>query len=309
MIDLTNPIFSDADKAREYLEAQRWPNGPECPHCGVVHEATKLKGKSTRPGVYKCKACEKPFSVTVGTVFQDSKIALNKWLLATFLLSGSKKGISSKQIQRHLGVTYKTAWFMTMRIREAMTPAAKTEGPIGGGGKTIEADETYVGGKAKNVHKGKPIPQKRPVVALVERGGEVRAKHVADVTAKTVREVLVTQASRKSDLKTDRAALYDAMGQEFNSHEAVNHSVGEYVREDAHTNTIESFFAIIKRQMYGTHHAVSGQHLQRYVNEIAFKWNNRSALKIEDTERANNTLKGIGGKRLTYRPANEANYA
>lgn len=306
MIDLTNPIFYDADKAREYLEGERWPDGPVCPHCGAKHEATKLQGKSTRPGVYKCKACEKPYSVTVGTVFEKSKVPLNKWLLATFLLTGSKKGMSAHQIHRQLGVTYKTAWFMCHRIRTAMTPAAKSEGPLGGGGKTVEADETYVGGKAKNVHKGKPIPPKRPVVALVERGGEVRAKHVADVTAKTVRDVIVTQASRKSDLKTDYAAIYDAMGREFRSHETVNHSVGEYVRGDAHTNTIESFFALIKRQMYGTHHAVSEQHLQRYVSEAAFRWNHRKSLGIEDTERAAAALKGIGGKRLTYRPVDQA---
>jgi transposase-like protein len=306
MIDLTNPIFSDATKAREYLESERWPNGPVCPHCGAKHEGTKLQGKSTRPGVYKCKACEKPYSVTVGTVFEKSKIPLNKWLLATFLITGSKKGISAHQIHRQLGVTYKTAWFMCHRIREAMTPAAKSEGPIGGGGKTIEADETFVGGKAKNVHKGKPIPPKRPVVALVERGGEVRAKHVADVTAKTVREVLVTKAKRESDLKTDYAAIYDAIGREFNSHDTVNHGADEYVRGDTHTNTIESYFAILKRQMYGTHHAVSEQHLQRYVFEVAFKWNNRIALDIDDTMRANNALKGIGGKRLTYRPVDSA---
>jgi len=306
MIDLTNPIFSDAEKARQYLEAQRWPEGPVCPHCGAKHEATKLAGKSTRPGVYKCKGCEKPYSVTVGTVFEKSKIPLNKWLLATFLMSGAKKGISAHQIHRQLGLTYKTAWFMCQRIREAMTPAAKSEGPIGGGGKTIEADETFVGGKAKNVHKGKPIPPKRPIVALVERGGEVRAKHVADVTAKTVREVLVTKAKRDSHLKTDYAAIYDAMGREFRSHDTVNHGADEYVRGDTHTNTIESFFAIIKRQMYGTHHAVSEQHLQRYVNEVAFKWNNRIALDIDDTQRANNALNGIGGKRLTYRPVDQA---
>lgn len=306
MIDLTNPIFSDAEKAREYLEAQRWPHGPECPHCGAKHQATKLEGKSTRPGLYKCKACEQPYTVTVGTVFEKSKIPLNKWLLATFLMTGAKKGISAHHIHRTLGVTYKTAWFMCQRIREAMTPAANSEGPIGGDGKTIEADETYVGGKAKNVHKGKPIPPKRPVVALVERNGEVRAKHVADVTAKTVRDVLVTQASRKSKLMTDRSAIYDAMGREFTSHEAVDHSAGEYVRGKAHTQTAESFFANIKRQIYGQHHAVSEQHLQRYVNEAAFKWNNRSALGIEDTARANNALKGIGGKRLTYRPVDQA---
>ncbi len=305
MIDLTNPIFHDADKAREYLEGERWPNGPVCPHCGAKHEATKLAGKSTRPGLYKCKACEQPYTVTVGTVFERSKIPLNKWLLATFLLTGSKKGMSAHQVHRQLGVTYKTAWFMCHRIRQAMTPAPKTQGPIGGSGKTIEADETFVGGKAKNIHKGKPIPPKRPVVALVERGGELRAKHVADVTAKTIRDVLVTQASRKSHLKTDDSLTYYWLGREFASHRPVNHSRGEYVSKDgkAHVNTAESFFAILKRQMYGTHHAVSEQHLQRYVSEAAFKWNNRSALGIEDTERANNALKAIGGKRLTYRPA------
>lgn len=306
MIDLTNPIFSDAEKARQYLEEQRWPDGPVCPHCDAKHEATKLAGKSTRPGVYKCKSCEKPFTVTVGTVFEKSKIPLNKWLMVTFLMTGAKKGISAHQIHRQIGITYKTAWFMCQRIREAMTPDAKSQGPIGGGGKTIEADETFVGGKAKNVHKGKPIPTKRPVVALVERGGEVRARHVADVTAKTVREVLVTQANRKSHLKTDYAAIYDGIGREFRTHEAVNHAADEYVRGTAHTNTVEAFFAILKRQMYGTHHAVSEQHLQRYVSEVAFKWNNRAALEIDDTKRANNALKGIGGKRLTYRPVDEA---
>lgn len=227
MIDLTNPIFNDGEKAREYLESQRWPNGPVCPHCNSIHQATKLSGKSTRAGLYKCKSCEQPYTVTVGTVFEKSKIPLNKWLLLTFLMTGSKKGISAHQIHRQIGVTYKTAWFMCQRIRAAMTPADKSAGPIGGGGKTIEADETFVGGKAKNVHKGKPIPKKQPVVALVERGGELRAKHVADVTAKTLRDVLVTQASRQSDLKTDDSLTYYWLGREFNSHQSVNHSKGE----------------------------------------------------------------------------------
>jgi transposase-like protein len=306
MIDLTNPIFQDADKAREFLEAERWPSGPVCPHCGAKHEATKLKGKSTRPGVYKCKECDKPYTVTVGTVFERSKIPLNKWLLATFLLTSSKKGISSHQIHRTLGVTYKTAWFMTMRIREAMTPSKGSTGPIGGEGKTVESDETFVGGKKKNVHRGKPEPQKHAVHALVERGGELRAKHVADVTAKTLRETLVTQASRKSHLRTDDSLAYYWTGREFASHRSVNHSAGEYVSRDGdtHVNTAESFFAIIKRQMYGTHHAVSEAHLQRYVTEAAFRWNNRTALGIDDTARASAALKGIEGKRLTYRPAN-----
>lgn len=308
MIDLTNPIFHDADKARKFLENERWPNGPVCPHCGAKHEATKLKGKSTRPGVYKCKACEKPYSVTVGTVFEKSKIPLNKWIAATYLMTSSKKGISAHQIHRMLGVTYKTAWFMCHRIREAMTPAAGKDGPIGGEGKTIESDETFVGGKAKNVHRGKPIPKKHAVQALVERGGELRAKHVADVTAKTLRHTLVTQASRKSDLKTDDSLAYYWLGREFKSHQSVNHSAGEYVSKDgkSHVNTAESFFAILKRQVYGTHHAISEQHLQRYVNEAAFKWNHRAALEVDDTERARAALRGISNKRLTYRPVDQA---
>ena len=242
----------------------------------------------------------------MGTVFGSSHIPLFKWLLAIHLLASSKKGISAHQMHRMMGITYKTAWFLCHRVREAMGLDPKYTGPIGGEGKTIEADETFVGGKAKNVHNGKPVPPKRPVVALVERGGEVRAKHVADVTAKTVREVLVTQASRKSKLMTDDALTYYWLGREFKSHESVNHSKDEYVRGEAHTQTIESFFAILKRQMYGTHHAVSEQHLQRYVNEVAFKWNNRSSIGVEDLERSNNAIKGSAGKRLTYRRTDKA---
>lgn len=306
-VDLTNPMFHNDDLARAHLEAQRWPHGPECPHCDG-RKITKLEGKAHRPGLYQCNDCRQQFSVTVGTVFEDSKIGLAKWVLVTHLMSASKKGISAKQIERMIGVSYKTAWFMCHRIRLAMTPADNSAdgGPIGGKGKTIEADETYVGGKARNVHNGKPIPEKRPVVALVERGGEVRAKHVADVTAKTVREVIVTHASRKSDLNTDDSLLYYWLGREFAKHASVNHSADEYVRDGVTTNTVESFFAIVKRQMYGTHHAVSEAHLQRYINEIAFKWNNREKLGIDDATRSNNALKGASGKRLTYRRTDAA---
>jgi transposase-like protein len=308
--DLTNPIFHNDDAARAHLEAQRWPDGPECPHCGEhnAQNITRLDGLSHRAGLCQCNSCRKQFSVTVGTIFEDSKIGLAKWVLATHLMSASKKGISAKQIERMLGVTYKTAWFMCHRIRLAMTPSDGTSeaGPIGGKGKTIEADETYVGGKAKNVHNGKPVPLKRPVVALVERGGEVRAKHVPNVTAKNVRKVLVTNASRKSDLHTDDSLLYYWLGREFEKHMAVNHSADEYVRGDVTTNSVESFFAVIKRQMMGTHHAVSEAHLQRYINEIAFRWNNRAKLGIDDWQRANNVLKGAEGKRLTYRRPDEA---
>jgi hypothetical protein len=191
-----------------------------------------------------------------------------------------------------------------------MTPAPGTPdaGPIGGEGKTIEADETFVGGKAKNVHNGKPIPEKRPVVALVERGGKVRARHVPDVTAKTIRDVLVTQASRKSVLNTDESLTYYWLGREFASHGSVNHSKSEYVSKDGKTttNSAEAFFSLLKRKVYGAHHALSAHHLHRYVAEAEFMWNNRIALGVDDEGRANEALKGIGGKRLTYRPVDRA---
>lgn len=299
-MNLTNPIFQDAEKAREFLEAQRWPDGPICPHCGVIADATKLTGKSTRPGVYKCKSCEKPFTVTVGTVFERSKIPLNKWLLATFLLMASKKGMSSHQIHRTLGVTYKTAWFMTHRIREAMRDT--DAGPIGGAGGDLESDETYVGGKAKNAHKGKPAPRKHAVHALVERGGRVRATHVADVTAKTLRTVMEKHADKRSTLHTDDGLAGLSLGKDFAASTTVNHTAGEYHRykDGAGIQTAESFFALLKRQIYGTHHAISEAHLQRYVTEATFKWNHRVALGVDDTARAKAALKSIGGKRLTY---------
>ena len=259
-----------------------------------------------RRGLYQCNSCREQFSVTVGTVFERSKIPLHKWVLATHLMAASKKGMSSKQFQRMLGVSYKTAWFMTMRIREAMRDGKA--GPIGGEGKIVESDETFVGGKAKNVHKGKPIPKKKPGVALVERGGKMRARHVADVTAKSLRKVLNTQASQKSELHTDDAAVYLWLGREFAKHRTVNHSAKEYVSKDgqAHVNTAESFFAIFKRGVYGTFHAISEQHLQRYATEFEFRWNHRAALEIDDFTRADAILKGAKGKRLTYRRPHQA---
>lgn len=300
-LDITNKIYHDEDAARAHLEEQLWPNGPTCPHCGSV-EATALKGKSHRKGLYQCNDCREQFSVTVGTVFERSKIKLHKWVLAAHLMGASKKGVSSKQLERMLGVTYKTAWFMSMRLREAMTDDVTSTGPVGGENKVVEADETFVGGKKKNVHKGKPEPKKHAVVALVERDGTMRASHVADVTAKTLRETLIAQADRKSYLMTDEAAAYKGVGKEFSGHGSVNHSADEYVRGMFwHTNTAESFFAILKRGVYGTFHSVSEQHLQRYANEFAFRWNARSKLGFDDFERANLLLKGATGKRLTYR--------
>lgn len=307
-LDITHKIYNDEDAAREHLEAQLWPNGPVCPHCKSKN-GTALAGEAHRKGLYQCNHgdCRKQFSVTVDTVFERSKIGLHKWVLATHLMAASKKGVSSKQLERMLGISYKSAWFVSMRIREAMSPDAKA-GPIGGEGKIIESDETFVGGKAKNVHKNKPIPKKHAVHALVERGGEVRAKHVADVTAKTLRESLVTQASRKSHLKTDDSLAYYWLRAEFASHRTVNHSLGQYVSKDGvdYTNTIESFFAILKRGIMGSFHSVSEQHLQRYVNEFAFRWNTRIALGVDDFERANRMLAAASGKRLMYRRTDKA---
>lgn len=309
--DLTNPIFSDEDAARKHFEELRWPDGPICPHCGVIDEATELQGNSTRAGVYKCRACRKPFTATVGTLYERSKIPLHKWLLATHLMASSKKGISAHQLWRMLGFgSYRTAWFMAHRIREGMREL-KFDTPMGGEGKTVEADETYIGGKEKNKHakvrkadniggKGKEI-----VFSLVERGGRVRSHHVASVTAKTLRPILVAQLDSKTALMTDDAGQYRHMNKDF-THETVNHGAGEYVRGNAHTNTIEGYFSVMKRGITGTYHHVSQQHLKRYLAEFDFRYNERMALGVNDASRAAKAVKGIAGKRLTYLQADNA---
>ncbi len=300
MTDLTNPIYNDKNTAREHLEAMRWPDGPYCPHCGSVENITKLGGKSTRPGVYKCNACRKPFSVTVGTLFERSHIPLHKWVLATHLMAASKKGMSAHQLHRMLGVTYKTAWFMAHRIREGMREF--NPGPLGGENLSVEVDETYVGGKARNRKSRKTAP-KEAVVALVEREGKVRSFHVARVNSKTLRPVLTRHVSRKSRLQTDDSPVYDTIGREFRGHGRVNHSIEEYVRGGFdHTNTVENYFSILKRGIVGVYHHVSADHLKRYVGEFDFRYNHR---RINDWERAQEALKGIGGKRLTYRRTDE----
>ena len=307
---LDNPIFTNADKAREHLEAQRWADGVYCPHCGNSDKGriAKMEGKAHRPGLYNCRECRKQFSVTVGTVFERSKIALNKWLLATYLLASSKKGMSAHQLHRMLGVTYKTAWFMAHRIREAMKPVTDdAKGGLGGVGKAVEADETYVGGKAKNRAFRAPA-KKEAVVSLVEREGRVRSFHVANVTAKTLKPILYTQIDRASALMTDEALVYENLGKQFALHGTVNHSADEYARLGGyfHTNTVENYFSILKRGIIGTYHHVSEAHLKRYLAEFDFRHNERAALGIDDAERANRALKGIGGKRLTYRRTNES---
>lgn len=291
------PHLQDADKAREYLEQLRWADGVVCPHCGVIDGHYKLQGKSTRPGVYKCGSCSEQFTVTVGTVFERSKIKLNIWLQAVHLMSASKKGISAKQLERMLGVSYKTAWFMAHRIREAMTPASYTK--MGGPGSVVEADETYWGNnKAAKVQRG----AKMKIVSLVEREtGQKRSFHIANVTSETARAVLKSQVHTETHLMTDESNIYTKVGREFKEHSTVNHGKKEYARGNATTNTVESSFAILKRGLTGTFHSVSERHLQRYATEFDFRWNFRSANGFNDVERADAALKAIGGKRLTYR--------
>jgi transposase-like protein len=292
----TEARFNDDEAARQHLEALRWPNGPECPHCGGTERNSALNGESHRPGLYFCGDCRQQFTVTVGTVFERSKVALHKWVYATHLMCASKKGISSKQLERMLGVTYKTAWFMTHRIREAMTNGFTA--PMGGSGKAVEVDETYWGNNGKQRKGARGYQHKMKVLSLVERDGDKRSFHIPAVNAKTLRPILKEQLSKKARLMTDEHGAYTQVGKEFAEHGVVNHSKGEYSRKDVTTNSVESSFALLKRGLIGTFHQVGEQHLQRYANEFDFRWNHR---KVTDSERTDSALKGISGKRLTYR--------
>jgi transposase-like protein len=305
MYSATNPIFTDENAAREHLESVQWPDGPVCPRCGSMDRIAKMEGSAYRPGLYHCGSCRRQFTVTVGTVYERSKIPLHKWLLATFLLCSSKKGMSAHQLHRMLGVTYKTAWFMEHRIREGMREA--NPGGLGGSGKVVEADETYFGDKdvvTKRTKHGKSgLSGKRAVLGLVERGGRARMIHIEKVSAENVANLVRLNLSRESALMTDESRLYTVVGGEFARHGRVTHSAGEYVRDDVHTNTIESYFSVFKRGMRGIYQHCGEAHLHRYLSEFDFRYNTRSKLGFTDAMRTVVALEGIRGKRLTYRRA------
>jgi transposase-like protein len=315
---LTDPIFHNADLARAWFEAERWPNGPVCPHCGnsdqtkiaaLGTQAPKADSKGThgRAGLYKCyainedKPCRKQFSVTINTVMERTHYPLNLWALAMFLMANAKKSVSARQMKRMMDApSMKTIWFLCHRIREAMKD--DNAGPLGGHNKVIESDESVFGGKSKN-RAYKPEPKKQIVMTLVERDGKSRSFHITNVTAKTLRETMVKVADRKSHLMTDELASYTKVGKEFAGHSRVNHSANEYAKLGgfAHVNTAECRFSLMKRAVFGAHHSVSEAHLHRYLVEWDFKWNTR---KMPDGDRTALIARQAEGKRLTYqRPA------
>lgn len=281
------------------MEALRWRNGVTCPHCGA-DDIKKLEGKAHRKGLYQCNACRDQFTVTVGTVFERSKVRLHKWVLATYLLTSSKKGMSAHQLHRMLGVTYKTAWFMAHRIREAMTATDTT--PMGGVGGEVEVDETYIGRKPGEPAVKSPLGHKMKVVTLAERRvGVARSFVVDNVTAAEVGAIVARNVAPETRLLTDEAMLYKNIGKGFAAHGRVNHQKGEYVRGTIHTNTIEGFFSIFKRGMRGVYQHCAEHHLHRYLAEFDFRYTNRAANGIDDKDRGALAIIGAAGKRLTYR--------
>lgn len=298
---LSEKHFHDEAAAYRFVEARVWPDGPICPHCGGFERVGKLEGKSTRVGVYKCYQCRKPFRVTVGTVFEASHIKLHLWLQAMFLMASSKKGISANQLHRTLGITLKSAWFVAHRLRLAMTQVGLE--PMGGAGQTVEIDETFIGRLVDVPKAPGGYTHKNTVLSLVNREtGEARSFHVANTTVGEVIPIVLQNIRAESDVMTDASSTYrHRLKKHFASHGSVNHERKEYVRGNIHTNTIEGFFSIFKRGMKGVYQHCGERHLHRYLAEFDFRYNNRIALGINDEARAARMVRGIVGKRLTYR--------
>jgi transposase-like protein len=300
---LSQPHFHNEEAAYEFIEARVWPRGPVCPHCGGTERNKLMGGTSTRIGTYKCYDCRKPFTVKVGTIFEDSHIKLHIWLQGLYLVAASKKGISANQLHRILGISLKSAWFMGMRIREAMRDGSP--GLLGGGGSIVEADETFMAPK-KGVAPITTGHHRSKVVSLVSREGKTRSFHVANVDGDNLRPILLANIDKDTHLMTDGAQHYKKIGKEFALHESTNHAQKQYAKASkvegvrAHSNTVESYFAILKRGIVGTYHHVSEAHLQRYVDEFDFRFSNRKSLGVDDMQRADLLLKGVVGKRLTY---------
>jgi len=295
---ISRPYLHSEEKAFAYVERHLWPNGPICPHCGGVERIGKMEGKTTRLGLYKCYQCRKPFTVRMGTIFESSHVPLHIWLQAMYLVAGSKKGISSQQLARTLGLTVKTAWFLSHRIREAMREGDLA--PFGQGGGAVEVDETYIGRK-----KGMPIRgayhHKMAVLGLVDReSGRARLFHVDKASGSNIQPIVLENLSREARLMTDESYIYRGIGREFAEHSAVHHQRDEYVRGDVTTNTVEGCFSIFKRGMRGVYQHCAEKHLHRYLAEFEFRYSHREATGCNDEDRANQMLRGIVGKRLTY---------
>jgi len=299
--NLSAPHFHNEEAAFAFVEARVWPEGPNCPHCGGVERIGKMGGKSTRTGLYKCYQCRKPFTVRMGTVFEASKVPLHIWLQAMFLIAGSKKGISSNQLHRTLGVTLKTAWFMSHRIREAMRDNGLFN--FGSDGGVVEVDETFIGNdrtiKPLGDKRGRGFHHKHKILSLVDRTtGRAKSMVVDNLRASTLLPILKENIAKEAAIHTDEASQYQNLSRDFASHDFVRHGAGEYGRGDVHTNTIEGYFSIFKRGMKGIYQHCGKAHLHRYLAE--FRYNNRVAQDMGDTQRADIALLGVVGKRLTY---------
>ena len=296
---LNDPIFHDEDAAYRHVEKVLWPDGPICPKCGSLDNAYRMKGKRARPGLRRCRDCKKDFTVKIGTIFEDSHVKMYQWLQAVYLMCASKKGFSAHQLHRMLGVTYKTAWFMAHRIREAMRTGSFSA-PLGGDGGIVESDETFIGRK-KGTKVRRGTSHKMAVLSLVERGGKVRSFPINTTKAKEIGPIVNQNIAQESQLMTDEARQYQRIGKGFKSHGWVTHSVGQYVDGPVHTNTVEGYFSIFKRGMKGVYQHCSEKHLHRYLAEFDFRYNHRKAVGIGDQQRADSALQSVVGKRLTYR--------